>query len=154
MSKSLFCVHAPSQKIFLATLRCFSVQLSFTLFRKRASPGSSHAPSFNSSFSCFATHFFKKTERALCTSIFLTSFGHKSRVNCYLTSEDQRVPIPPFYSQVTGLTTSLLLQALSPVSTFGPPGPASSMLLFARLLPKTEQPWWRALPPLQGHMHP
>ena len=30
ISKSVFCAHLPSRKIFLATLRCFSVQCSFT----------------------------------------------------------------------------------------------------------------------------
>ena len=69
-SNSLFCVHPTSKKIFLATSRCFSVQFSFTFLRKRASPGSSHAPSFNSSYPCFAAHFFQYTDRALHTSIF------------------------------------------------------------------------------------
>ena len=43
MSNSLFCVQPPSKKIFLSTLRCFSVQFSPTFFRKRAGPGSSRA---------------------------------------------------------------------------------------------------------------
>ena len=59
MKNSLFCVQPPSKKIFLATLRCFSVQFSFAFFCKRAGPGSSHAPSFNSSYSCLAAHFFQ-----------------------------------------------------------------------------------------------
>ena len=68
IEKPFLCVQPPSKKIFLATLRCFSVQFSLTFFRKR--PGSSHAPSFDSSHSCFAAHFFQNTDRALCTSIF------------------------------------------------------------------------------------
>ena len=35
----------PSRKIFLATLRCFSVHSSLTFFRERAGAGSSHTPS-------------------------------------------------------------------------------------------------------------
>ena len=83
--------------------RCFSVQLSLTFFRKRARPGSSHAPSYNSSYSCSAAHFFQYTDRALCTSIFLTSFGHTNLKFCVI-AENQCVPVKPFYAQITGLT--------------------------------------------------
>ena len=58
----------------------------FTFFRKRASPGLSHAPSFNSSSSCLAAHFFQYTDRALCTSIFLTSLGHTYLMSILLSS--------------------------------------------------------------------
>ena len=45
---AFFCAQPqpPSKKIFLPTLRCFSVQFSLTFFRKRAIPGSSHASLF------------------------------------------------------------------------------------------------------------
>ena len=42
-----------------------------------ASPGSIHVPSFNSSYPCFAAHFFQYTDRALGTSIFFNvSWAH------------------------------------------------------------------------------
>ena len=82
----------------------FSPFLPYFLWQK-SQPGSSHAPSFNSSCSCLAAHFFQYTERALCTSIFSTSFAHtKPHVNLCVIAEDQRVPVWPFYAQITGLT--------------------------------------------------
>ena len=86
MSKCLFCAHPHSKKIFLATLRCFSVQSSLTFFRKRARAGSSHTPSFSSSCSCFAAHFYQYTDRAACTGIFLTSLGHTNLMAILVSS--------------------------------------------------------------------
>ena len=63
------------QEDLSGTLRCFSVQTPFPFFCKRTGAGSIHVPSFSSSCSCFAAHFFQYTDRALCTSIFLTSLG-------------------------------------------------------------------------------
>ena len=54
------------------------------------------------SYSCLAAHFFQYTDRG--TSIFLTSFGHTSHVNLYLSTKDQCVLVRPFHSQITGLT--------------------------------------------------
>ena len=86
VEQSFFCVQPPSKKIFLATLRCFSVQFSFTFFLKRANLGSSHAPSFNSSYSSLAAHFFQYTDRALCTNIYLTLFGHTYLMSIVISS--------------------------------------------------------------------
>ena len=49
--------------------------LFLRLLRSTARTGSGQIPSFNSSYSCFAAHFFQKTDLACCTSIFFTSFG-------------------------------------------------------------------------------
>ena len=147
MSNSLSCVHPPSKRIFLATLRCFSVQFSFTFFRKRASPGSSHAPSFQLfvlMLSCpFLPIYWSGPLYQHLSGIFWTHICH---VNCFPITENQCVPVRLFLCVDHMSHTSLLLQALSPVSTFGPPEPASSKLLFARdsifqsklLLPNTE----------------
>ena len=63
---AFFASNLPSKKIFLAAFRCFPVQFALPFFRKKASPGSSHAPSFNSSYSCLAAHFFQCIDRAFC----------------------------------------------------------------------------------------
>ena len=56
-------------------------QTHFVFFRKRASPGSSHAPSFNSSCSYFAAHFFQYTDRALYQHLFNVPWAHMPDVN-------------------------------------------------------------------------
>ena len=159
-SNNLFCVQPPSEKIFLATCRCFSVQFSLTFLKQNSWPWFEPCSLFQPSYSCLAAQFWY-TDRGLCTSIFTTSFGQTKHVFFYLNTFDQRVPVRPFYAQITDLT-SLLLQALSPVSTFGPPESDSSKLLFTRgsvflstlLLPSTEWPKSEALHPLLGRMLP
>ena len=75
MSKSLSYSQPPSRNNFLATLRCLSVHSSFVLLRNRARAGSSQIPSFNSSYSCFAAHFFQNADLPCSKNRFLTSFG-------------------------------------------------------------------------------
>ena len=38
-------------------------------------------------YSCLAAHFFQYTDRALCTSIFLTSFGHTYLMSSFVSSQ-------------------------------------------------------------------
>ena len=65
-----------SRKIFLATLPCFSVQFSFTFFRKRAKRWFEPYSLFRLFMLVFCCPLLPVSDRALCTSIFLTSFGH------------------------------------------------------------------------------
>ena len=71
------------------------VQSSLTFF----------APSFNSSYSCFAAHFFQYTDGGRLyqdlSNIFRTHIPH---VNFCLITEDQCVPVRPFHTQIKGLT--------------------------------------------------
>ena len=62
-------------------------------YHKRARSGSSHAPSFHSSCSCIAAHFFQYIDRAFCTNIFLTSFGHTC-ISCQFLSQHRKASKP------------------------------------------------------------
>ena len=105
MSNSLFCVQPSSRKIFLATLRYVTVLSSLSFLHKRAGACSIHTPSFRSSYSCFAAHFFQYTDRApLHQHFFNVSWAHKPHVNSCLIAENQCVPMRPFSTQITGLT--------------------------------------------------
>ena len=83
---------------------CQSTSL-FVLLRSNASADSSQIPSLNSSYSCFAAHFFRWVDLACFKSIFYTSFGQTylmSTFTCLL--KNHGVPLWPFYVQTTGLT--------------------------------------------------
>ena len=95
------------------------------LFCKRASPSSSDAPSFSSSYSCLAAHLFQHTDRALCTSIFLTSFGHTYHVSLHLII----MTIVRQHGQCVPKSRAKLLFA------------RKSIFLSMLLLPNTEWPW-------------
>ena len=74
----------------------------FAFFRKRARAGSSHAPSFSSSCSCFAAHLFHTLIGPW--HLFNVTWAHKYHVNSCLTAEYQCVPKRPLNTQITGFT--------------------------------------------------
>ena len=111
---------------------------------------------------CFAVHFFQYADRALCTSIFLTSLGHTNLMSILVSSLNVNVCqcghlIPR--SRVSHITAPA---SPLPVSTSELLELAASTLLFVHdaiflsrlLLPNTEWSWWIATPLLQGHVFP
>ena len=114
------------------------------------------------SVACFAAHFFQHTDRALCTSIFLTSFGHTYLVSSFISSPKTSVCQYGHLCLDHGSRTSLLLQVLLLASTSELLEPVSSKLLFVRdtifwsrrFLPITERPRWKVPALLQGHVLP
>ena len=107
MSKSLFCTQPPSRQKILATFLCFSVHSSFVFFRSKTRAGSNHIPSFpsfNSSCSCFAAHFFQWADLVRFNGIFSTSFGQTYLMSTLVCpSNIKGVPKWPFDAQSTGL---------------------------------------------------
>ena len=105
MSNSLFCVHPPSKKIFLATLRRFqsnSPSLSFAreppaLVRAMHTLSTLHTRAWLP----ISTSKLNRPSAPAFFDIFRT---HKSHVNLCVITEDQRVPVWPFYAQIMGFT--------------------------------------------------
>ena len=153
MSKSLFCTQPPSRINFLATFRCFFSPLVLFFFRKRARAGSSHIPFFNSSYSCFAAHFFQRADLACFKSIFITSCGQTylmSTLTCPAKVQVSHCGHLMPKSRISHITAPAVL---SLVSTPEPRKPGSSQLLFVllaifqstSLLPKSESSHCREL---------
>ena len=87
-------------------------------------------PSFISSYSCFAAHFFPKDCPGPLQKHFLHIFwANASHVYSHITFEDQCMPMRPLDAQITGLA-SPLLQVLLPASTIELLEFASSTRLF------------------------
>ena len=69
----LFSTHPPSTTSFLITLWFLFFHTSLVSSRSQDRISPSHIPSFNSSHSCLAAHFFHKTTLTCFSSIFSTS---------------------------------------------------------------------------------
>ena len=161
MSKSLCCTQPPSKNNCLATFRCFSVQSSFVFLLSNAKASSSQIPSVNSSYSCFAAHFFQQMfwpAPEACSSHLL---GKHISYRCFCRLRISRCATKatwyPYHgSRTSSCRSSYLLPHLNFSNLFHP-----SFSLFmipfspsSPLLPNTEWPLWKVAPRLQGHMLP
>ena len=153
MSKSLFCVQLSFQEDLPGHIAMLFSPVLLHFLSLEGYPWFKPCSLFNSSYSCLAAHSFHYTDRALCTSIFLTSFGQTYLMSIVISSLKTSVCASTAISYPShDFHTSPLLQALSPISTSEPHEFASSKILFVRLaiflsillLPNTEWPWWPA----------
>ena len=157
-----FFLHATSFHDHLP-LRRLPVHTSFVFLRSTAWIGSNHTPSFSSSCSCFAAHFFQLDHPGLFQKHLLNVLraGH-SHVHHHLPFEQQGVPMRPLDAQVTGLAHdgSCRSSHLPPCLYIKDLLPPCLLLFFFTMFPTRplapERAWprWRILPQLPTvHFH-